>query len=213
MVARCDYKCEASRAAHYSVYQQYLFALFLCGHRMTGSSGSNEATVPGCVRDRASSLVLADHHGYDPCVAWGERDAAHGIRINSRQGTTRAHGTGLPPIRGRCEKQFNERSTGLLSRTQCPRGVIALVVLCRLRYKVSLRALAEMFLIRGFVFNCEADRDWEAKLMPTLADELRRTVAGIFLHHAGRPRRSYNKSGTGLLLPGIESVGAGWAIT
>jgi hypothetical protein len=37
---------------------------------MTGSSGSNESTVPGCVRDRVSSLVLSDHHGYDPCVAW-----------------------------------------------------------------------------------------------------------------------------------------------
>jgi putative transposase len=48
-----------------------------------------------------------------------------------------------------CTKQFNERSGGLLSRTQYPSDVIALVVLWRLRYKLSLRDLAEMLLIRA----------------------------------------------------------------
>jgi putative transposase len=52
-----------------------------------------------------------------------------------------------------CTKQFNERSSGLLNRTQYPSDVIALVVLWRLRYKLSLRDLAEMFLICGFVFT------------------------------------------------------------
>src|SRR3984957_1636449 len=77
-----------------------------------------------------------------------------------------------------CAKQFNERSTGLLNRTQYPSDVIALVVLWRLRYKLSLRDLAEMFLIRGFVFSYEAVRDWEAKLTLALADELRRRRRG-----------------------------------
>ena len=39
-----------------------------------------------------------------------------------------------------CGKQFNERSGTLLNRTQYPSDVIALVVLWRLRYKLSLRA-------------------------------------------------------------------------
>jgi putative transposase len=56
--------------------------------------------------------------------------------------------------------------------------VIALVVLWRFRYKLSLRDLAEMFLIRGFVFTYEAVRDWEAKLTPALAAELRRGRKG-----------------------------------
>ena len=77
-----------------------------------------------------------------------------------------------------CTKQFNERSTGLLNRTQYPSDVIALVVLWRLRYKLSLRDLAEMFLIRGFVFSYEAVRDWEAKLTPALAEDLRRRRKG-----------------------------------
>ena len=51
-----------------------------------------------CVSDRASRLVLAGHHGYDPCDVWGERDAVPGMWINSRQGTTGAHRAGLPPV-------------------------------------------------------------------------------------------------------------------
>jgi putative transposase len=73
-----------------------------------------------------------------------------------------------------CGKQLNERSGGLLNRTQYPSDVIALVVLWRLRYKLSLRDLAEMFLTRGIVFSHEAARHWEAKLTPALAEELRR---------------------------------------
>jgi putative transposase len=62
----------------------------------------------------------------------------------------------------------------VLNRTQYPSDVVALVVLWRLRYKLSLRDLAEMFLIRGIVFSYEAVRDWETKLTPALAENLRR---------------------------------------
>jgi putative transposase len=51
--------------------------------------------------------------------------------------------------------------------------VIALVVFWRLRYKLSLRDLPEMFLIRGIEFSYEAVRDWEAKLTLALIDDLR----------------------------------------
>jgi len=61
---------------------------------------------------------------------------------------------------------------------QYPSDVIARVVLWRLRYKLSLRDLAEMFLTRGFTFSYEAVRDWEAKLTPTLAENLRRRRRG-----------------------------------
>ena len=40
------------------------------------------------------------------------------------------------------------------------------MVLWRLCYKLSLRDLTEMFLLRGIVFSYEAVRDWEAKLTP-----------------------------------------------
>jgi putative transposase len=77
-----------------------------------------------------------------------------------------------------CGKQFNERSLGRLNRTHYPSDVIALVVLWRLRYKLSLRDLPEMFLIRGIVFSHEAVRDWEAKLTPALAETLRHRRRG-----------------------------------
>ena len=79
---------------------------------------------------------------------------------------------------GNCGKQFNERSAGLLNRAQYLSDVIALVVLWRLRYQLSLRDLAEMFLIRGLVFSYEAVRDWEAKLTLALAENLRRRRKG-----------------------------------
>ena len=55
-----------------------------------------------------------------------------------------------------------ERTGTLMNRTQCPSDVIALVVLWRLRYKLSLRDLPEMFAVRGIVFSYEAVREWEA---------------------------------------------------
>ena len=54
-----------------------------------------------------------------------------------------------------CGKQFNERSAGLLNRVQYPSDVIALVVLWRLRYRLTLRDLSEMFLQRG-IGNCSS---------------------------------------------------------
>ena len=76
-----------------------------------------------------------------------------------------------------CGREFNERSRGLLNHARYPSDVIALVVLWRLRYRLTLRDLTEMFLQRGLVFSHEAVRDWEAKLTPVLADELRRRAA------------------------------------
>ena len=66
-----------------------------------------------------------------------------------------------------------------MNRAQYPSDVIALVVLWRLRYKLSLRDLPEMFALRGIVFSYEAVRDWEAKLTPTFAEDLRRRRRGM----------------------------------
>ena len=52
-----------------------------------------------------------------------------------------------------CGQQSNERTGTALNRAHYPADVIALVVLWRLRYQLSLRDLAEMFLARGLVFS------------------------------------------------------------
>jgi transposase-like protein len=84
----------------------------------------------------------------------------------------------LRQSRRACGQQFNERSGGILNRAQYPSDVIALVIFWRLRYKLSLRDLPKMFLIRGIEFSYEVVRDWEAQLTPTLIDNLRRRRKG-----------------------------------
>ncbi len=95
--------------------------------------------------------------------------------------TERSDRTAQGYRRFRCReggRQFNERSDGILNRAQYPSDVIALVVFWRLRYKLSLRDLPEMFLLRGIEFSHEAVRDWEAKLTPLLIEHLRRRRGG-----------------------------------
>jgi putative transposase len=82
-----------------------------------------------------------------------------------------------------CHCIFNERSGTPFNFLQFPTDIVLLVVLWRLRYKLSLRDLAEMFLVRGFEFTHEAVRDWEAKFAPLLIEQLRARRTG----KAGRP--------------------------
>jgi transposase-like protein len=97
-----------------------------------------------------------------------------------------------------CGRGFNERSSGVLNRTQYPSDVIALVVLWRLRYRLTLRDLSEMFLQRGIVVSYEAVREWEAKLAPVLAGELRQRRRA----KGGPGRRSWHVDETYLKVRG-----------
>jgi putative transposase len=84
-----------------------------------------------------------------------------------------------------CRRIFNEGTGTPYNHLQYPTDLVLLVVLWRLRYKLSLRDLAEMFLERGFVFSHEAVRDWEARFAPLLATRLRakrRGTAGVRWH-------------------------------
>src|SRR5215210_6926839 len=72
-----------------------------------------------------------------------------------------------------CRRKFNERTGTPYNYLQFPTDIVLLVVLWRLRYKLSLRDLAEMFLVRGFEFTHEAVRDWEARFAPLITEQLR----------------------------------------
>jgi putative transposase len=72
-----------------------------------------------------------------------------------------------------CNRIFNERTRTQFNHLQFPTDIVLLVVLWRLRYKLSLRDLAEMFLERGFEFTHEAVRDWEARFAPLITQKLR----------------------------------------
>jgi transposase-like protein len=72
-----------------------------------------------------------------------------------------------------CKRTFNERTGTPFNHLTFPTEIVLQVVLWRLRYKLSFRDLAEMFLERGFLFIHEAVREWEARFAPLLADHLR----------------------------------------
>jgi len=72
-----------------------------------------------------------------------------------------------------CRRTFNERTGTPCNHLQVPTDIALLVVLWRLRYKLSLRDLAEMFLTRGFSFTHETVREWEERFAPLLTERLR----------------------------------------
>ena len=72
-----------------------------------------------------------------------------------------------------CRRVCNERTGTPYNHLQYPTDLVLLVVLWRLRYKLRLRDLAEMFLERGFVFTQETVRDGEARFAPLLAAQWR----------------------------------------
>src|SRR5689334_19055850 len=140
-----------------------------------------EAEAYGSVRSRAKYPVwLAGVPGVGSGIS-GQEAGMDCVACGSAAMTERPDRTARGYRRFRCRdcgRQYNERSGGLLNHTQYPSDVIALVVLWRLRYRLTLRDLAEMFLQRGIVFSHEAVRAWEAKLAPLLADALRRRRHG-----------------------------------
>lgn len=77
-----------------------------------------------------------------------------------------------------CQRIFHERTGTPFNSLEFPTDVVLLVVLWRLRSKLSLRDVAELFLARGFVFPHETVRDWEERFAPLIADHLRKKRCG-----------------------------------
>jgi len=71
-----------------------------------------------------------------------------------------------------CKRTFNERTGTHFNYLEFPTDIVLLVVLWRVRFKLSLRDLAEMFLERGFEFTHEAVREWEARFALLVVDKL-----------------------------------------
>lgn len=77
-----------------------------------------------------------------------------------------------------CRRIFDERTGTPYNHRQYPTDVVLLVVLWRLRYQLSLRDLAELFLEQGFLFTRETVREWEARFAPLLTERLRANRRG-----------------------------------
>ncbi len=88
------------------------------------------------------------------------RDELRVLWVCGRDGAAGGNGARLRRFRYRaCGQQFNERSTGVLNRTCLPSDVIALVVFCRLRCRLTLRDLSEIMALREIEVSYEAVRD------------------------------------------------------
>lgn len=74
---------------------------------------------------------------------------------------------------GKCDLTYNERSNTPFNHLSIPTDVLFLVLLFRLRYKLSLREVAEIFMERGFEFTHEAVRDWEERFAHLFTDKLK----------------------------------------
>ncbi len=86
-----------------------------------------------------------------------------------------------------CRRKFNERTGTPFNYLEFPTDIVLLVVLWRLRYKLSLRDLAEMFLSRGFEFTHETVRNWEACFAPCMVRKLRPQLRIWFIiFHSGK---------------------------
>jgi len=72
-----------------------------------------------------------------------------------------------------CRRTFNERTSTPFNHLQVPTDSALLVVLWRLRDKLSLRDVAEMVLTRGFTFTHETVQEWEDRFAPLLNERLR----------------------------------------
>src|SRR3954467_3456515 len=94
-------------------------------------------------------------------------------------GNTQKLGTatdlGYCPFRcRRCGRRFNERTGTPFNYLEFPTDIVFQVVTFRLLFKLSLRDLVRMFLMRGYEFTHETVREWEERFAPLLAEHLRR---------------------------------------
>ncbi len=77
-----------------------------------------------------------------------------------------------------CLSSFNERTGTQFNFLEVPTDIVFQVLVCRLRYKMSLRDVAEFFLLRGFEFTHETVRQWEERFAPRVAEQLRTNRTG-----------------------------------
>jgi len=134
-------------------------------------------TRMGCVRFQNQRLSVDSRSGIllllSRCIE-EETMACPYCQGNATQEVERTTALGYRLFRCRpCRRTFNERTSTPFNHLQVPTDIALLVVLWRLRYKLSLRDLAEMFLTRGFTFTHETVRDWEERFAPLLTERLR----------------------------------------
>ena len=81
-------------------------------------------------------------------------------------------------VTGECGRCFNERTGTPFNYLEFTTDVVLLILRWQLRYKLSLRDLAEIFLECHLEFTYETVRDWEARFAPLITNVLRQERRG-----------------------------------
>jgi putative transposase len=71
-----------------------------------------------------------------------------------------------------CRCTYNARTGTPFNFIEILTDILFQVLLCRVRYKLSYRDVAEFFLIRGFEFTHETVRDWEERFLPLFTEQI-----------------------------------------
>jgi transposase-like protein len=106
------------------------------------------------------------------------------LRLCVGHGASGGRGSGLSPVPLSRLQSADQRAPRWGAEPDLPaqasrrRDIIAFVVFCRLRYRLTLRDLSEIMALRGIEISHEAVRDWEAKLVPVVGDALRKRRNG-----------------------------------
>jgi hypothetical protein len=84
----------------------------------------------------------------------------------------------LPFLSSGLCRDYNERTGTPFNRIEVPTDIVFEVLLCRVRYKLSYRDVAEYFLFRGFQFTHETVRNWEERFLPFFTEQIREKRRG-----------------------------------
>ena len=128
---------------------------------------SRKAVVGESLRTRCG----ADQDGW---YRWQTVMTCPYCQTDDTQKLDAATGLGYGRFRCRqCARRFNERGGTPFNHLEFPTDIVFQVVVFRLLFKLSLRDLVRMFLMRGYEFTHEAVREWEERFAPLLAEQLR----------------------------------------
>lgn len=72
-----------------------------------------------------------------------------------------------------CKHTFNERTGSPFNYLEVPTDIVFQALMCRFRFKLSFRDIAEFFQLRGFSFTHETVRDWQVNFAAIFREKLR----------------------------------------
>ncbi len=101
-----------------------------------------------------------------------------------------------------CLSSFNERTGTRFNFLEVPTDIVFQVLICRLRYKMSLRDVAEFFLLRGFEFTQKRCGSGKSDLRPWLPNNCEQNARERWVEPGTSTRRTFESKAGGTICIG-----------